>query len=31
MKMLDMGSWQIGFELNKVFSKKDKTKEVMIK
>ena len=31
MKMLDMGFWQIGFELDKVFSKKDKMKEVMIK
>lgn len=31
MKMLDMGFWQIGFELYKVFSKKDKMKEVMIK
>lgn len=31
MKMLDMGFWQIGFELDKVFSKKDKLKEVMIK
>lgn len=31
MKMLDMGFWQIGFELDKVFPKKDKMKEVMIK
>ena len=31
MKMLDMGFWQIGFELYKVFPKKDKMKEVMIK
>lgn len=31
MKMLDMGFWQIGFELDKVFSKKDKMKEVLIK
>ncbi|MDD5890435.1 MAG: hypothetical protein PUC69_07500 [Ruminococcus sp.] len=31
MKMLDMGFWQIGFELDKVFSKKDKMKEIMIK
>ena len=31
MKMLDMGFWQIGFESDKVFSKKDKMKEVMIK
>lgn len=31
MKMLDMGFWQIVFELDKVFSKKDKMKEVMIK
>ena len=31
MKMLDMGFWQIGFELYKVFPEKDKMKEVMIK
>lgn len=31
MKMLDMGFWRIGFELDKVFPKKDKMKEVMIK
>ena len=31
MKMLDMGFWQIGFEFDKVFPKKDKMKEVMIK
>lgn len=31
MKMLDMGFWQIGFELYKVFPQKDKMKEVMIK